>query len=219
MKTFAAQLVAVSLAVSGALAQTVNTPANAVVCQPLQITWSGGTLHIAFIMTSLTCSMTDCLHTEPSAAAIRDFGTVTGTSFTWNPVNLPAGTLIGINLRDSTGTLAQSAAFPVNPGTDDKCLTATTTTSTSTTATTSGTTSATTSTTSTTTSSTTTTTTATTTTTPRPSSSSTSTTSTSTTGTAPAANTAAAGNGAVGLGQVHLAGALGAIGAAALLLA
>ncbi|KAF6754457.1 hypothetical protein DFP72DRAFT_848265 [Ephemerocybe angulata] len=211
MKSFAAQLVAVSLAVSGALAQTVNTPANAVVCQPLQITWSGGTP--PYFLSILPGN-------QPSAAAIRDFGTVTGTSFTWNPVNLPAGTLIGINLRDSTGTLAQSAAFPVNPGTDDKCLTATTTSSTSTTSTTSGSTSSTTSTTSTTTSSTTTTTTATTTTTtPRPSSSSTSTTSTSTTGTAPAANTAAAGNGAAGLGQVHLAGALGAIGAAALLLA
>ncbi|KAJ2924867.1 hypothetical protein H1R20_g12227, partial [Candolleomyces eurysporus] len=64
---------------------------------------------------------------QPGAAALVDFGDVgDATSRTWL-VNLPPST-IGINLRDSTGTLSQSAPFPIIAGTDDSCLNATTTT-------------------------------------------------------------------------------------------
>ncbi|KAJ2917384.1 hypothetical protein MD484_g2969, partial [Candolleomyces efflorescens] len=66
---------------------------------------------------------------QPGAAALVDFGTIeSGTQHTWL-VNLPANTLIGINLRDSTGTLVQSAPFPINAGTDTSCLNASSTTS------------------------------------------------------------------------------------------
>ncbi|RXW25551.1 hypothetical protein EST38_g312 [Candolleomyces aberdarensis] len=65
---------------------------------------------------------------QPGAAALVDFGDVgDATQRTWL-VNLPPST-IGINLRDSTGTLSQSAPFPIIAGTDDSCLNTTTTTS------------------------------------------------------------------------------------------
>ncbi|KAG6827455.1 hypothetical protein H0H92_011723 [Tricholoma furcatifolium] len=58
---------------------------------------------------------------EPSAAALESFSDLTGTSLTWT-VNIAAGTSIGLTLTDSTGAIAQSAAFTINPGSNSTCV-------------------------------------------------------------------------------------------------
>ncbi|KAG6842309.1 hypothetical protein C0991_010597 [Blastosporella zonata] len=58
---------------------------------------------------------------QPTAQALLSFDQTSATSLTWT-VNIAAGTSIGLDIRDSTGTVAQSAAFTVNPGTDSSCV-------------------------------------------------------------------------------------------------
>jgi hypothetical protein len=74
--------VAFLLAASAAAQQlTINTPLSVVVCQPLLISWSGGTP--PYFLSVLPGN-------QPTAAALLDFGTQTGTSLTWT-VNITAG--------------------------------------------------------------------------------------------------------------------------------
>ncbi|KAK2460346.1 hypothetical protein APHAL10511_007735 [Amanita phalloides] len=103
------------LAASAALAQnsfTINTPTNAVVCQPLLLAWQGGTRPYFLVVLS---------GNDPTGQALEDLGQQNGTSLTWL-VNQPAGTALGLTLRDSTGLVAQTASFTVNPGSDSSCL-------------------------------------------------------------------------------------------------
>ncbi|KAF8149920.1 hypothetical protein B0H34DRAFT_802052 [Crassisporium funariophilum] len=58
---------------------------------------------------------------QPTAPALVDFGQQNGTSLRWI-VNQPVGTQLGLNLRDQTGTLVQSSAFPVQAGSDTSCV-------------------------------------------------------------------------------------------------
>ncbi|KAA1467516.1 hypothetical protein DENSPDRAFT_832592 [Dentipellis sp. KUC8613] len=117
MKSMFTSLVATALFVAGALAQTftVNTPSNAVVCQPLQISWSGGSG--PFFLSVLPGA-------DPTGAALEDFGQVNSSPFTWQAVNFPQGTSLGLTLRDSQGNTVQSAPFTVNPGSSTSCLNA-----------------------------------------------------------------------------------------------
>ncbi|KAH9037800.1 hypothetical protein EDB85DRAFT_1934520 [Lactarius pseudohatsudake] len=117
MKFALVSIASATLFVAGVTAQslTVNTPLNVVVCQPLQISWSGGTGPYF-------------LSIHPGAApddpALADFGTQQGTSFTWTAVNFAVGTSLDITLRDSAGLISQSAPFTVQTGTDTACLNA-----------------------------------------------------------------------------------------------
>ncbi|KAH9178194.1 hypothetical protein EDB89DRAFT_1901770 [Lactarius sanguifluus] len=117
MKFALVSLASAILFIAGVSAQslTVNTPLNVVVCQPLQISWSGGTAPYF-------------LSVHPGAApndpALADFGTQQGTSFIWTAVNFPAGTSLDITLRDSAGLTSQSAPFTVQTSSDTACLTA-----------------------------------------------------------------------------------------------
>ncbi|TFY76454.1 hypothetical protein EWM64_g7559 [Hericium alpestre] len=61
---------------------------------------------------------------DPSGAALEDFGQQNTSPFTWDHVNFPQGTSLGLTLRDSQGNTAQSAPFTINPGSDTSCLTA-----------------------------------------------------------------------------------------------
>ncbi|KAI5122311.1 hypothetical protein M0805_002387 [Coniferiporia weirii] len=83
------------LAAAGINAQTlmINTPQNVVECQPILLTWAGG-----------------------SGPYFITFNNVTGTSLTWL-VNQPAGTSLGLTIRDQTGTTEESASFQVQDGT------------------------------------------------------------------------------------------------------
>ncbi|KAJ3507014.1 hypothetical protein NLJ89_g6537 [Agrocybe chaxingu] len=138
MKSVFAPLAAVLLAATSAVAQqlTVNTPLSVVVCQPLLITWTGGTppyflvrRNADFVIGSTLTSPSLLPGNEPSANAILDFGTLTTTQLSWN-VNITAGTSLGLTLRDSTGAISQSAPFTVQSGSDTSCLNGGSTTST-----------------------------------------------------------------------------------------
>ncbi|PPQ67502.1 hypothetical protein CVT25_006043 [Psilocybe cyanescens] len=58
---------------------------------------------------------------QPSAPALLDLGQQSGNSVTW-VANLAVGTSGFLNLRDSTGTLAQSGPFTVQSGTNTSCV-------------------------------------------------------------------------------------------------
>ncbi|PPQ99159.1 hypothetical protein CVT24_009349 [Panaeolus cyanescens] len=118
MKSVLVSLASAALLAGSAVAQNaplVNTPASSTVCQPLLITWSGGTPPYFLRSVILPGG-------QPSAAPLIDFGQVEGTQLSWT-VNVTNSEL-GINLRDSTGLLSQSAAFPNLPGTNQACLNA-----------------------------------------------------------------------------------------------
>jgi len=91
---------------------SINTPANAVVCEPLLISWEGG---LSPYYLSVLPGNT------PSGQALENLGTFNGTSFTWT-VNIAAGTQLDLTLRDSSGLIAQSAPFTINPGSDSSCV-------------------------------------------------------------------------------------------------
>ncbi|KAI9439974.1 hypothetical protein H4582DRAFT_2075325 [Lactarius indigo] len=130
MKFALLSIASATLFVAGASAQTVtvNTPLNVVVCQPLQITWSGGTVHadVSTLTLALPFLFSQSIHpgAAPNDPALVDFGTQQGTSFLWSAVNFPVGTSLDITLRDSAGQISQSAAFTIQTGSDTACLNA-----------------------------------------------------------------------------------------------
>jgi hypothetical protein len=110
MKAFTALTSVVLLATSVVGQLTINTPAsNSVIeCEPSAITWTGGTPPYFLVITS-------------SGAAIDTFPATNATSYDWN-TNVPANTPLGLTIKDSTGTTAQSAPFTVNAGTSTSCI-------------------------------------------------------------------------------------------------
>lgn len=91
---------------------TINTPSNPVICQPLLLTWNGGVS--PYFLSILPGN-------QPSAPPIHDFGQINSNSLTWI-VNIKAGIILGLTLRDSTGSIAQSSPFTVQDGPDNSCL-------------------------------------------------------------------------------------------------
>jgi hypothetical protein len=91
---------------------TVNTPANAVVCQPVLVSWQGG--QSPYYLSVLPGN-------TPSGQALENLGTFNGTTFTWT-VNIAAGTSIDLTVRDSSGQTAQTAPFTINAGSDSSCV-------------------------------------------------------------------------------------------------
>ncbi|KAI0303758.1 hypothetical protein B0F90DRAFT_1916690 [Multifurca ochricompacta] len=138
MKSSFLSIVSTALFVAGVYGQstpTVNTPLNVVVCQPLQLTWSGGTppyflrfvgLLSIVIIVAHSCYYLRSIHpgSAPDDPALADFGTQQGTSFLWTKVNFAVGTSLDITLRDSNGQTSQSAPFTVQTGGDLSCLNA-----------------------------------------------------------------------------------------------
>jgi len=98
-------VIALVLAASTAFAQslTINTPTDVQVCVPTIITWSGGT-------GPYFVSLHD--GNNPDGPALIDFGLVTGSSLTWTPNQQIS---YSCNIKDSTGTIAQSARFTPAP--------------------------------------------------------------------------------------------------------
>jgi len=76
------------------------------------ITWVGGTA--PYFLSILPAG-------QPSGNPLVDFGQVSGTSITWL-VNLGVGTSAFLNLRDSTGAVAQSGTFTVVIGANISCV-------------------------------------------------------------------------------------------------
>ncbi|KAG7089584.1 hypothetical protein E1B28_011251 [Marasmius oreades] len=103
-----------SIVVTGALGQgvTMNTPTNLVTCQPVQLTWMGGTAPY-FV------SIQD--GNNPSGAALQQFPPQNGTAVTWT-VNIPPNTRLVLLLRDSNGQTSLTAPITVQPGSSTDCV-------------------------------------------------------------------------------------------------
>jgi len=113
MRSFNAPFALIALLASGATAQfTINTPLNVQVCLPVLLSWTGG--NPPYFLSILPAG-------QPAANALVDLGQQSGNSVTWI-ANLPVGTGAFLNLRDSTGTLAQSGTFNVQSGTNTSCV-------------------------------------------------------------------------------------------------
>merc|ERR1712087_864188 len=101
----AASLVAVAQAL------TVNTPASAVQCQPVALSWGDGSapFYVSIIPGG-----------QPSAAALENIPTQSGTSYTWM-VDIDAGTSITVKVVDSTGAVNYSDQVTIQQGTTTDC--------------------------------------------------------------------------------------------------
>merc|ERR1712087_37280 len=101
----AASLVAVAQAL------TVNTPATAVQCQPVALSWGEGTapFYVSIIPGG-----------QPSAAALENLPTQQGMTYTWM-VDIDAGTAITVKVVDSTGDVNYSDQITIQQGTTTTC--------------------------------------------------------------------------------------------------
>ncbi|KAG8740756.1 hypothetical protein FRC12_015884 [Ceratobasidium sp. 428] len=91
---------------------TINTPASVVQCQPVQLSWSGGTA--PYFPSIIPGS-------QPGAAALKEFPSQQGTSLTWK-CDLQQGTQITMQVRDSTGAVQYSSAVPIQNSSDSSCV-------------------------------------------------------------------------------------------------
>jgi hypothetical protein len=112
-----ASLAVVAFAVNAVFGQdlVVNTPLNAVVCRPLQITFSGG---------QSPWWLSAHPEGQPAAAAVVDFNggnPIDSPPVIWTP-NLAVGTGLFLRLRDSSGLNAESGAFTILNGSDTTCV-------------------------------------------------------------------------------------------------
>ncbi|KAH9912808.1 uncharacterized protein B0H18DRAFT_1210134 [Fomitopsis serialis] len=96
--------------VSGLTVNTITTGVNE--CEPVLFTWNGG---VAPYFLSLVPNK------DTSAAAIKNFGQISGTSYTWT-VDLAQGTSFTTVLKDSTGANALSDQQTVASGSGTSCV-------------------------------------------------------------------------------------------------
>lgn len=107
----AATVFALGVAAQGAEPQ-INTPTSLVQCQPIKITWNGG--QPPYWVSALPGG-------EPAGTPLKDWGQQSGTELTWT-VDLPAGTSISMQVKDSNGAINYAQAVSVRAGSDTKCL-------------------------------------------------------------------------------------------------
>jgi len=118
MKSILATVIALSLAASSALAQTliINTPNSPVECEPLLLTWSGGSPPYLVTINAPT----------DTTLLLPAFNATTATSVTWE-VEAGVGTQLQFSVRDSTGNTDISGLVTVVAGPSSSCLGGTTT--------------------------------------------------------------------------------------------
>jgi len=106
----------VSFIASTVFAQTftINTPPDVVQCEPLKLSWVGGTP--GYFLSVLPAN-------QPNALALMSFPEQNGTTLSWT-VNITEGEGIFFNLRDSTGAIAQSASVTIQNSQDNSCINA-----------------------------------------------------------------------------------------------
>ncbi|KAF9791019.1 hypothetical protein BJ322DRAFT_1039267 [Thelephora terrestris] len=111
MKFTVAAAALISL-VPAVLGLTINTPGSVVQCQPVLLTWSGGTppYYLSLIPAG-----------QVSAPALETFPTQNGTQLTWT-VDQQQGASFNIALKDSTGAVAYSDIVTVQPSSDKTCI-------------------------------------------------------------------------------------------------
>ncbi|CAE6370426.1 hypothetical protein RSOLAG1IB_01551 [Rhizoctonia solani AG-1 IB] len=111
-KSVAALYALVLAGAAAAQSMTVATPPSVVQCQPVALSWSGGT---APYFPSIIPGQ------QAGAAAIKEFPSQTGTSLTWT-VDLIANTYITVQIRDSTGAIQYSSAVTIQNSADSSCV-------------------------------------------------------------------------------------------------
>ncbi|EPT05624.1 hypothetical protein FOMPIDRAFT_1021392 [Fomitopsis schrenkii] len=117
MKYFAALsvLAAIPAMVSGLTVNTITTGVQE--CEPILFTWVGGQAPYYLSLAP---------NKDTSAAPIKNFGQLSGTSYTWT-VDLALGTSFTTILKDSTGTTALSDLQTVAAGSGSSCVNSTVT--------------------------------------------------------------------------------------------
>jgi len=100
-----------ALAIQGALAFTIDTPAFTQ-CQDTQITWGAtkGPYNLIIVPAA-----------DPCGNALADLGDHDGTSMTYK-VAIPAGTQVQLSLQDAAGDEAWSGTITVAKSADSSCL-------------------------------------------------------------------------------------------------
>ncbi|KLO17210.1 hypothetical protein SCHPADRAFT_994525 [Schizopora paradoxa] len=111
MKFSIAALVATVLATAANAQFMIITPSNVVECEPTLLSWSGGVAPYFLVI----------VDGNNPTTTLENLGQVNGTSLSFI-VNFASGTSLGLNLKDSTGAVAQSGAFPVQAGTSTACV-------------------------------------------------------------------------------------------------
>ncbi|KAI0049755.1 hypothetical protein FA95DRAFT_796207 [Auriscalpium vulgare] len=96
----------------GYLALTRTSP-SATVCEPLLLSWSGGTP--PYYLSAVPAG-------QPSAPALKQFPMTNDTSFTWKAVSLAANYNCAMVLKDSMGVMAFSATIAIQGGHDSGCV-------------------------------------------------------------------------------------------------
>ncbi|KAI0067457.1 hypothetical protein BV25DRAFT_1819805 [Artomyces pyxidatus] len=90
----------------------INTPSNAVVCEPLQLSWTGGTPpYYIFVVPA----------GQPAASPLKQFPKQDETEMTW-VVDLPSSYNCAFGLKDATGKQVFTATVAIVGGRDDSCV-------------------------------------------------------------------------------------------------
>ncbi|KAF8896283.1 hypothetical protein BD779DRAFT_1495003 [Infundibulicybe gibba] len=113
MKTSIAFAALVSLIPGTFAALTINTPTNAVQCQPLLLSWVDG--QPPYFLSVLPGG-------QAAAPPLKSFPTQNGTSLTWPKVDIQAGVGITLALKDNTGAQAFSDIVTILTSSDNSCV-------------------------------------------------------------------------------------------------
>jgi len=109
--TAAATLALLSSAYVLAQDLTIATPASLYTCQPVQLSWSGGTSpYFVYIIPG-----------GDTTSQLAQFGQMDGTTYTWT-VDIAAGTSIGVGVTDANGVSQYSAPVTINAGSSTDCV-------------------------------------------------------------------------------------------------
>ncbi|PIL28591.1 hypothetical protein GSI_08632 [Ganoderma sinense ZZ0214-1] len=96
----------------------INTPVDVVQCQVTILTWEGGVA--PFSLKTLVTYAIRSIRTEDQET-IFTASNLQGTSFGWD-ASVPAGTVVGFDVKDATGALAQSAFVAIQSSSDNTCF-------------------------------------------------------------------------------------------------
>lgn len=96
-------------------------PRSFVQCQPAKLIWSSSGPIFISILPASQSDFTFPSENPGPITPIADFGEQTGSSVTWDAVNVTAGTSIVVALRDETSSIT-SGSVTVSGGDDNSCL-------------------------------------------------------------------------------------------------
>jgi hypothetical protein len=113
MKYFTAIAALISL-IPGILGMTINTPTNVVQCQPILLSWTGGTA--PYYISVLPGG-------QPTAPALKTFPTQNGNSLTWI-VDIAGNQPLTFAAKDSSGVVAYSDIVTTQTSSDSSCVNA-----------------------------------------------------------------------------------------------